>query len=171
MSTQSSVTPRTTSNSTKLPLTTWLLGIFRISHDKKGISRIKLSRHLGTSYNAACVYKTETHAVFSDDFACFNAITDTDCVHDKIVCGGGRTSVEELKLYWVNTALGNLKSALRSIYYTIRPKYTQRYLAEFQYRINRRFDLSLLTPKFFHLTSDATDVGKTAEYWLNIDGN
>ena len=79
--------------------------------------------------------------VISDGLACFNAVTEAGCLHDKIVCGGGRASIEEPEFYWVNTMLGNLKSALRSTYHAVRPKYAQRYLAEFQYRFNRRVDL------------------------------
>jgi len=67
--------------------------------------------------------------VISDGLPCFNAVTDAGCIHDKIVCGGGRASVEEAEFYWVNTVLGNLKSALRSTYHAIRPKYAQRSLA------------------------------------------
>ncbi len=66
--------------------------------------------------------------VISDGLACFNAITEAGRDHDKIVCGGGRTSVEEPEFYWVSTVFGNLKSALRSTYHAIRPKYAQRYL-------------------------------------------
>jgi len=79
--------------------------------------------------------------VISDGLACFNAVTEAGCLHDRIVCGGGRASVEEPEFYWVNTVLGNLKSALRSTYHAVRPKYAQRYLAEFQYRFNRRANL------------------------------
>ncbi|MBX2859120.1 MAG: IS1595 family transposase [Cellvibrionaceae bacterium] len=79
--------------------------------------------------------------VVSDGLACFNAVTKADCAHDPIVCGGGRASVEEPEFYWVNTILGNLKSALRSTYHSVSKKHAKRYLAEFQYRFNRRFDL------------------------------
>ncbi len=85
--------------------------------------------------------------VISDGLPCFNAVTEAGCVHDKIVCGGGRPAVEQLEFYWVNTILGNLKSALRSTYHAIEQKYAQRYLSEFQYRFNRRFDLCALIPK------------------------
>ena len=83
--------------------------------------------------------------------ACFNAVVDAGCLHDKIVCGGGRASVEEPEFYWVNTILGNLKSALRSTYHAIRPRYAQRYLSEFQYRFNRRSDLSDLIPRLAYV--------------------
>jgi len=69
------------------------------------------------------------------------------CQYDKIVCGGGRASVDESAFYWVNTVLGNLKSALRSTYHSLKAKICKRYLAEFQYRFNRRFDLRELTPR------------------------
>ena len=36
------------------------------------------------------------------------------------VCGGGRATVEEPAFYWLNTALGHLKSALRSTYHSIK---------------------------------------------------
>jgi len=89
--------------------------------------------------------------VISDGLACFNAVTDTGCVHDRIVCGGGRASVEETEFYWVNTVLGNLKSALRSTYHSVSARYASRYLAEFQYRFNRRFDLMSFIPRFFYV--------------------
>ncbi len=89
--------------------------------------------------------------VISDGLACFNAVTKADCLHDKIVCGGGKASVEEPEFYWVNTILGSLKSALRSTYHAIQPKYAQRYLADFQYRFNRRFSLKDILPRFFYV--------------------
>ena len=59
---------------------------------------------------------TEGSTVISDGLACFNAVVEAGCLHDKIVCGGGRGSVEKPEFYWVNTILGNLKSSLRSTY-------------------------------------------------------
>lgn len=108
-------------------------------------TRIKLSVVKGFR-SAELAHWSKQHlvagsTVISDGLACFNAVTEAGCVHDKIVCGGGRASVEEPEFYWVNTVLGNLKSALRSTYHAVRPKYAQRYLAEFQYRFNRRVNL------------------------------
>lgn len=82
--------------------------------------------------------------VISDGLHCFSAVTEAGCVHDRIVCGGGKASVEEPEFYWVNTVLGNVKSAIRSTYHWIKPKHAQRYLAEFQYRFNRRYDLTAM---------------------------
>ena len=166
---QTSVTAGTIFESTKLPLTLWFQGIYLITQDKKGISAMKLHRHLGISYNAAWRMKhklmqvmmerdyhkklsgfielddaylggertgckpgrgaagktpfvaavettgehcpvriklsvvkgfrteeikswsqqhlTEGSTVISDGLACFNAVVDAGCLHDKIVCG------------------------------------------------------------------------------------
>lgn len=231
---QTSLTAGTIFASSKLPLTTWFLGIYLITQDKKGISAMKLRRHLGISYNAAWRMKhklmqvmlerdhdkklsgfiemddaylggertggkvgrgaegktpfvaavqtteeghpekiklsvvkgfrtTELEAwsrqhltpgstVISDGLACFNAVKTAGCEHDKIVCGGGRASVEEPEFYWVNTILGNLKSALRSSYHAVRPKYAQRYLSEFEYRFNRRFSLADMLPRLIYVS-------------------
>ncbi len=50
---QTSLTAGTVMDSTKLPLTTWSLAIFLLSHDKTGLSALALKRHLGTSYRTA----------------------------------------------------------------------------------------------------------------------
>jgi hypothetical protein len=45
----------------------------------------------------------------------------------------------------INTLLGNLKMAIGGIYHAFAfAKYAHRYLAEFQYRFNRRFDAKTL---------------------------
>jgi hypothetical protein len=94
--------------------------------------------------------------VISDGLACFNAVVDAGCSHDRIVCGGGKASVEEPEFYWVNTVLGNVKSALRSTYHSIKPKHAHRYLAEFQYRFNRRFDLGLMINRLANVSLSTT---------------
>ena len=90
--------------------------------------------------------------VISDGLACFNGVTDAGCQHNRKVCGGGRASVEEPEFYWVNTTLGNLKSALRSTYHSIKPKHAQRYLSEFQYRFNRRYDLTSIVTRLAYVS-------------------
>ena len=54
---------------------------------------------------------TQGSDVISDGLACFDALVDAGCVHDKLACGGGRASVEEPEFYWVTTILGNVKRA------------------------------------------------------------
>ncbi len=80
--------------------------------------------------------------VFSDGLACFAAVIDEGCSHTVTVSGGGRKAALNPTFRWVNTALGNIKSALTGTYRHINSKHVPRYLAEFQYRFNRRNDLA-----------------------------
>lgn len=51
---------------------------------------------------------------------------------------------------WVNTVLGNVKSALHGTYHNISGKHLPRYLAEVEYRFNRRFDMGSMLPRLIH---------------------
>ena len=73
------------------------------------------------------------------------------CSHHKVVVGGGKAGVERPEIRWVNTILGNVKNAMLGTYHTVRPKYAQRYLAEFEYRFNRRFDLPDIIPRLVYV--------------------
>lgn len=77
--------------------------------------------------------------VFSDGLHCFNAVKDAHCSHIAIVTGGGRKSAQLPTFKWVNTLLGNVKNALRGTFHAVSRKHVPRYLAEFEYRFNRRF--------------------------------
>ena len=79
--------------------------------------------------------------VFSDGLYCFRAVTDAECEHVAIVTGGGRKSTQRSTFKWVNTMLGNVKNSLLGTFHAIRKKHVPRYLAEFEYRFNRRFNL------------------------------
>ena len=89
--------------------------------------------------------------VLSDGLSCFNGVTAAGCVHEPMVTGGGKAAVERPEFRWVNTILGNIKTALRGTYHAVRPKYAQRYLAEFEYRFNRRFDLPDIIPRLVYV--------------------
>ena len=95
--------------------------------------------------------------VVSDGLQVFKAVTEAGCTHEPIAHGTGKQSAQHPRFIWVNTLLGNLKRSLSGTYHAFRaPKYGQRYLAEFQYRFNRRFDLPGLVPRLaaaaVHLT-------------------
>ena len=87
--------------------------------------------------------------VVSDGLACFHGVTVAGCA-EVVVCSG-RAAVERREFRWVNAILGNIESALRGTYHAIRPKYAQRYLAEFECRFNRRFDLPTIIPRLVHV--------------------
>jgi ribosomal protein L37AE/L43A len=81
--------------------------------------------------------------VVSDGLWCFQAVTASGARHERIVTGGGPGSVRLEQFRAVNTFLGNLKTAYCGTYHAFAfAKYAHRYLAEVQYRFNRRFDLS-----------------------------
>jgi hypothetical protein len=78
----------------------------------------------------------------SDGLGCFTAVAGLGAVHQRIVTGGGAASAKLPQFRAVNTVLSNLKTALSGTYHAVKfAKYAHRYLAEFQYRFNRRFDL------------------------------
>jgi transposase-like protein len=81
--------------------------------------------------------------VVSDGLPCFAALAADGGIHKRIVTGGGKAASAMPQFAAVNTLLGNLKTAMTGAYHAIDfKKYGHRYLAEFQYRFNRRFDLS-----------------------------
>jgi hypothetical protein len=83
--------------------------------------------------------------VVSDGLWCFRAVTESGATHERNVTGGGPACVKMEKFRVVNTLLGNLKTSLSGTYHAFNfSKYAHRYLAEFQYRFNRRFDLSVI---------------------------
>ena len=68
--------------------------------------------------------------------------------------------------------LGNVKNALRGTYHAVRPKYVQRYLAEFEYRFNRRFDLPDIIPRLVYVAlRTPPDAGAATQVTLGLSGN
>lgn len=63
--------------------------------------------------------------------------------HMQITVGAKRTSTDMPCFKWINTVIGNLKTATSGTYHAFDfAKYGALYLAEAQYRFNRRFDLA-----------------------------
>ena len=79
--------------------------------------------------------------VVSDGLGCFTVIAKCGCSHDPIATGGGPQAAQLAAFKWVNTMLGNIKNSIRGTYHAIRPKHVPRYLAQFEYRFNRRYRL------------------------------
>jgi len=85
--------------------------------------------------------------VISDGLRCFTAVSNAGCDHHPIITGSGRKAALNPAFKWVNTALGNIKSAIVSTYRAVRDKHVPRYLAEFECRFNRRYDLAAMMPR------------------------
>ncbi len=77
-----------------------------------------------------------------------------------------RQSSELGVFQWVNTIIGNFKTAMRGTYHHINVhKYRARYLAEAQYRLNRRFELHALVDR---LLQACVATAPSPEKWLRL---
>lgn len=230
---QVSLTSKTIFSHTKIPLTTWFLGIYFITQSKVSVSALSLKRTIGVSYNTALLMKhkiqqvmkerddskpltqfiqlddaywggkkrdgirgrgatgkipfvaavsTNEHGhplemrfsqveafskksanswaqhhlapgctVVSDGLGCFNVFAETGYKHTAIVTGGGPKSVSIPEFKWVNTIIGNVKKALHGTFHAISEHHFERYLAEFCYRFNRRFNLAEMISRFGYI--------------------
>jgi transposase-like protein len=80
-------------------------------------------------------------SVVSDGLNCFPAVKDAGCEHHAIIKSGDTTSMEYSEFKWVDTMIGNVKNSIHGTYHAISEKHVPRYLAEFCFRFNRRFEL------------------------------
>lgn len=104
--------------------------------------------------------------VVSDGLWCFQAVEAAGCFHQREVVGKERKSTSMECFKWVNTILGNLKNAITGTYHAFDfEKYAHRYLGEFQYRFNRRFDLAGMFKRLVKATAKA---GKVPEHKLRL---
>ena len=93
--------------------------------------------------------------VVSDGLGCFAAAEGAG-VHERHVTGGGKASVKLPQFQAVNTVLSNLKTAMAGTYHAVKfEKYAHRYLAEVQYRFNRRFDLRSILRRLVRVAATA----------------
>jgi hypothetical protein len=82
---------------------------------------------------------------------CFQAFESPNTSHERIISGGGRASVENPAFNWVNTMLGNVKNAIIGNLHAVRDTHVARYLAEYGYRFNRRFNLPAMIEGFAYV--------------------
>lgn len=91
--------------------------------------------------------------VTSDGLSGFSSVVSAGCTHEPIVVGGGKRAAGHPRFKWVNTLLGNLKTALSGTYHAFAfSKYARHYLGEYQYRFNRRFDLASMVVRLARAT-------------------
>jgi transposase-like protein len=88
--------------------------------------------------------------VLTDGLPCFTAVSRQGVTHIPLRTSANK-SVQDSTFKWVNTVLGNVKSALVGTYRAISGKHVPRYLASFSYRFNRRFNLSHLLARFVYV--------------------
>lgn len=123
-----------------------------VSTDEDGRPRrLRLNRVRGFRLREIARW-SQTHLtpgsqVCSDGLSCFSAVSQAGCGHEPKVMSGPGSLHRRRALRWVDTMLGNVKNAIHGTYHAIAHKHLPRYLAEFCWRFNRRFDLTNLLPR------------------------
>lgn len=99
-----------------------------------GFTRQAIAQWAGLNLRPGC-------DVLSDGLNCFAGVIDAGCAHSFVVVGRRKPREVDI-LKWVNTVLGNLKTAISGAHKAFRfAKYASQYLGAFNYRFNHRFDL------------------------------
>ena len=113
--------------------------------------------HDGASIEAmARKHLAPTARVVSDGLGCFRALARVGCAHEPVNVTKANNHSEKLSCFkWVNTITGNVKTAISGTLKAVRPRYAFRYLAEFQYRFNRRFDLAAMLDRLAYVATNA----------------
>ena len=109
----------------------------------KGFRKREVSR-------LVAAHLASTSRVVTDGLSCWTAIDEAGLEHTAMATGGGKRAAGWSPFKWVNTTLGNVKSAITGTYRRISPKHAGRYLASFAWRHNRRFQLGSLIPRLVH---------------------
>ena len=85
--------------------------------------------------------------IVSDGLSCWPAVEKAGCSHRPMVTGSGKRAARWTPFRWVNTTLGNIKTAIAGTYHHISAKHAQTYLTSFAYRFNRRFQLDSIVER------------------------
>jgi transposase-like protein len=85
--------------------------------------------------------------VVSDGLSCWPAVEKAGCKHFPIVTGSGKRAASWTPFRWVNTTLGNIKTAIAGTYHHVSAKHAEHYLASFAYRFNRRRQLDSIVER------------------------
>jgi len=85
--------------------------------------------------------------VVSDGLSCWPAVEKAGCSHRPMATGAGKKAANWTPFKWVNTTLGNVKTAITGTYHHVSAKHAQSYLTSFAYRFNRRFQLDSIVQR------------------------
>src|SRR5215208_6461448 len=85
--------------------------------------------------------------VVSDGLSCWPAVERAGCAHFPMATGVGKKAANWAPFRWVNTCLGNIKTAIVGTYHHVSAKHAQSYLTSFAYRFNRRFQLDSIVER------------------------
>ena len=86
--------------------------------------------------------------ILSDGLLGFEVLRKLGYDHQVVIPPKGKAGTEIEPFKWLNVILGNLKTSLTGTYHAFKfRKYAARYLADVQYRFNRRSDLTAMLPR------------------------
>lgn len=85
--------------------------------------------------------------VVSDGLSCWPAVKKAGCAHFPMITGSGKRAASWTPFRWVDTCLGNIKTAIVGTYHHVSPKHAQSYLTSFAYRFNRRYQLDRIVQR------------------------
>jgi transposase-like protein len=85
--------------------------------------------------------------VVSDGLSCWPAVEKAGCTHRPMITGSGKRAAGWTPFRWVNTTLGNIKTAIAGTYHHVSAKHAQHYLTSFAYRFNRRRQLDSIVER------------------------
>jgi transposase-like protein len=85
--------------------------------------------------------------VVSDGLSCWPAVEKAGCSHRPMVTGSGKRAASWSPFRRVNTALGNIKTAIVGTHHHVSPRHAPSYLASYAYRLNRRRQLDSIVER------------------------
>lgn len=114
--------------------------------------RVRFDAVAGFSFAALTPWALQALApgshVISDGLPGFAVLQQLGFRHEVVMAPKGKAGTEIEPYKWLNVLLGNLKTALSGTHHAFKfAKYAPRYLADAQYRFNRRFDLVAMVPR------------------------
>lgn len=89
--------------------------------------------------------------VISDGLNCFPGVTDADCDHEAVITYTDKGYDDKGIFKWINIMIGNVKNALHGTYHHVSANHLPRYLAEFCYRFNRRYELDEMVDRLAYV--------------------
>lgn len=111
-----------------------------------------------------------TARIVSDGLGCFRAVKRIGCTHEPVVAARTGWSEKIPAFRWVNTVLGNVKTAMLGTMKHVAKRYVQRYFAEFQYRFNRRADLPAMLDRLGYIATRAAPRPRSTLKIQHADG-
>ena len=115
---------------------------------------LKLSHLSGFTLEAISSWATKYilpgSSVISDGLNCFLGVTQAQCKHEPVITTKG-AKYDGKVFEWLNTVMGNVKSAMHGTYHALSKKHLPRYLAEFCYRFNRRFQMDTMVDRLTYV--------------------